>query len=401
MSDELLFKGLKVLDVGTWIAAPTAAAMFADLGADVIKVEQPGMGDAYRIYYTLMVSPTSSVNYTFTLDSRNKRSLTLNLKSPEGKGILEQLIRECDVYITNQPLAMRRALGLDWEHLKHLNERMIFASLTAYGEEGPERDKEGFDLVAYWSRSGLMNKMRHKGVEPFQAMAGMGDHPTGVALYASIVTALLKRERTGRGTRVHTSLLANGLWSASCFAQAAWAADVDFSTIPGQRLTTALYETSDGRWLQFSMVRTLEGFDQLFLAMEQFEWLADERFATMESRLEHAELLTGMMREVIATRTAEEWLQIFHAADLPVALVAEFEDLPNDPQILANGMAVAPEPEEDMGLARVIRDPINVDGVGRVGPKKAPEVGEHNDEILGEMGFSAEDISRLRADGVI
>ena len=109
---------------------------------------------------------------------------------------------------------------------------MIYASLTAYGEEGPERDREGFDLVAYWSRSGLMNQMRHKGIEPFQAMAGMGDHPTGVALYASIVTALLKRERTGKGAKVHTSLLANGLWSASCFAQAAWVMQI-FPRFPG------------------------------------------------------------------------------------------------------------------------------------------------------------------------
>lgn len=399
MKDELLFEGLKVLDVGTWIAAPTVGAMLADLGADVIKIEQPEVGDAYRIYYTLAVSPESSVNYTFTLDSHNKRSLTLNLKSAEGKDVLERLIRDCDVYITNQPLPMRRALGLDWEHLKHLNERMIFASLTAYGEEGPEKDREGFDLVAYWSRSGLMNKMRHAGTEPFQAMAGMGDHPTGVALYASIVTALLKRERTGRGTRVHTSLLANGLWSASCFAQAAWAADADFSKIPGQRLTTALYETSDRRWIQFSMIRSVEDFDRLIMAMGQFEWLADERFANPESRLEHAAEFTARMRAVIAERTAREWLDVFHAEGLPVALVAEFQDLPADPQILANEMAVVPR--EDMGLARVIRDPINVDGVARVGPKKAPELGEHTDEILGELGFTAADIVRLRGSGVV
>jgi len=389
---------MKVLDVGTWIAAPAAATMLADMGAEVIKIEQPEVGDAYRNYYQAVVSPESEINYTWALDARNKRSLTLNLKSAEGKAILERLIRSCDVYITNQPLPMRRALGLTWEDLQPLNDRMIYASLTAYGEAGPERDREGFDLVAYWSRSGLMQQMRHKGTQPFQAMAGMGDHPTGVALYASIVTALLKRERTGKGAKVHTSLLANGLWSASCFAQAAWA-DADFSTIPGQRLTTALYETRDGRWLQFSMVRTEADFDGMLVALDCLEWLADERFATAESRLEHAELFTQMLRAVISERTADEWLPLLRANAVPVALVAQFEDLPEDPQVLANEMAVVPL--DDVGMGRVIRDPVNVDGVERVGVKRAPTLGEHTVEILQEMGYSQADIEGLRGRGAV
>jgi formyl-CoA transferase len=398
MADDLLFQGMKVLDVGSWIAAPAAATMLADLGADVIKIEQPQLGDAYRNYYQAIVSPESTINYTWALDARNKRSLTLNLKTAQGMEILERLIRSCDVYITNQPLPLRRSLGLTWEDLEPLNERMIYASLTAYGEEGPERDEEGFDLVAYWSRSGLMNQMRHKGTEPFQAMAGMGDHPTGVTLYASIVTALLKRERTGKGSKVHTSLLANGLWSASCFAQAAWAR-ADFSAIPGQRLTTALYETSDGRWLQFSMVRTVEMFDQMMVALGCVEWLADERFATLESRQQHAEIFTGMLRDVIAQRTAEEWLSLLRAESVPVALVAQFQDLPSDPQVLANDMAV--EPLDDVGMERVIRDPVNVDGIRRTGVKKAPGLGEHTAEILRELGYADGEIDRLRAQGAI
>ena len=398
MGEGFLFEGLKVLDVGTWIAAPVAATMLADLGAEVIKIEQPELGDAYRNYYQAIVSPVSEINYTWALDARNKRSLALNLKSAEGKAILERLIRSCDVYITNQPLPMRRALGLTWEDLQPLNERMIYASLTAYGEEGPERDAEGFDLVAYWSRSGLMNQMRHKGTQPFQAMAGMGDHPTGVALYASIVTALLKRERTGKGAKVHTSLLANGLWSASCFAQAAWA-DADFSTIPGQRLTTAMYETRDGRWLQFSMVRTEEEFDGMLIALGCLEWLADERFVTPERRLEHAETFTEMLRAVIIEKTAAEWLPLLRENGVPVALMAQFQDLPREPQVLANDMAVVPL--DDVGMSRVIRDPVNVDGVKRVGVRQAPGLGEHSAEILQEMGYSQADIEGLRAKGII
>lgn len=397
--DQLMFAGLKVLDVSSWIAAPTCAAMLADMGADVIKVEPPEIGDGYRAYYQLPPSPNSEVNYTWALDNKNKRSITLNLKNEEGLDLLHRLIADCDVYVTNMPLPLRREIGLMYEDIAPLNERMIYASLTAYGEEGPERDKEGFDLVAYWSRSGLMNQMRHKGIEPFQAMAGMGDHPTGVALYGSIVTALLRRERTGKGGKVHTSLLANGLWSASCFAQAAWAKDADWSQIPEQRLQTALYQTADGRWIQLSMIRTVELFDHVVLVLGHPEWLADERFSTPESRIEHHQVLTEMMREVIAARTAKEWMSEFEAEGLPVAMVAEFGDLPSDPQVLINNMAM--DPAEDIGMDKMIRDPINVDGLGRVGARNPPEHGEHADEILREIGLSPEHIQALRDRGIV
>ena len=219
MPDEsdLLFAGLKVLDVGTWIAGPVSATILADFGASVIKVEQPGVGDPYR-----QMVAAAPINYAWLLDARNKRGISLNLKSEEGRDILMRLVRECDVYVTNQPPPMRRQLRLTYEDLAPLNERMIYASLTAYGEVGPDSDREGFDGVAYWARSGLMDLVRSPGAVPGMSTPGMGDHPTAVALFAAIVTALLRRERTGKGGKVHTSLLANGLWSNSCVAQGAF-----------------------------------------------------------------------------------------------------------------------------------------------------------------------------------
>jgi len=395
---EFLFEGLKVLDVGSWIAAPAAATLLADFGADVIKVELPELGDGYRNYALAPMTPMSDVNYTWVLDARNKRSLSLDLKTEEGLAILHRMISECDVYITNQPLPLRRELGLTYEEVKPLNERMIYASLTPYGEEGPDKDFEAFDLVAYWSRSGLMNKMRHVDKEPIQAIAGMGDHPTSIAMYASIVTALLRRERTGKGAKVHTSLLGNGMWSASCLTQAAFAG-ADFSSMPHQRMMTSLYATKDNRWLQFSMIRTVEALDQLLLCMERIDLMTDERFSTLESRFEHAEEFTAELRTSIAEKQSVEWMRIFRAADVPVALVAEFEDLPTDPQVLINQMAV--QPGEDVGIDMVIRAPVNVDGEKKVDVKKAPELGEHNREILSEMGYSLKDIQALSDKGII
>ncbi len=397
--EELLFEGLKVLDVGSWIAGPVAATMLADRGAEVLKVEAPIAGDGYRNYALFPFTPTADTNYTWAMDARNKRSLSLNLKTDDGMNIIKTLIAECDVYVTNQPLPLRRELNLNYEDIKALNPKMIYASLTPYGEHGPDTDNEAFDLVAYWNRSGLMNQMRPPGSEPVQAIAGMGDHPTAVAMYASIVTALLKRERTGEGSMAHTSLLANGVWSSSCLSQAQFA-NADFSTMPAQRMTTALYQTQDGRWLQLSMIRTIEGIDRMLLAMEAFELLADERFSTLESRMMHAAELTEKLREIFATKSSDEWLQILKVDnELPIERVTIFEDLLDDPHLKLNGM-VGP-PVEDVGIDQIINDPVNVTGVASIGAKKAPDIGEHNHEVLGELGFSDDEIAALEVNGVI
>lgn len=398
--EALLFEGLKVLDVGSWIAGPVAGTMLADRGAEVIKVEVPIAGDGYRHYALLPFTAKANANYTWALDARNKRSIALNLKTEEGMEVLKKLIAWCDVYITNQPLPLRRLLKLQYEDIKHLNERMIYSSLTPYGEQGPDSDNEAFDLVAYWNRSGLMNKMRHEGVEPVQAMAGMGDHPTAVAFYASIVTALYQRERTGKGCKAHTSLLANGVWSASCLAQATFAgADFTPADRP-QRMTAALYRTSDDRWIQINMVRSIEGIDRMLVAMEAFELLADERFTTLEGRMAHAEEFTARLREVFATKTSDEWVQILkYDNELPIERVANFEDLLTDPHLKLNGM-VAP-PIEDVGIDFIINDPVNVEGVARIGATKAPELGEHTNEILAEFGYDSAAVSALREKGVL
>ena len=402
MSDYL-FSGLKVIDCATVIAAPAAAMMLADYGADVIKIEQPGEGDMLRMLGDIPTTPYADSDWFWQLDGRNKRGVALDLKQPAGMEILRKLVAGCDVFITNQPYSVRESLGITYEDLKPLNPGMIYASLTAYGEKGPERKRKGFDQLAYWARSGLMELMREPGTRPTQGLPGMGDHPTGVALYAGIVTALLNRERSGEGSLVETSLLANGLWSAAGIAQGAMA-DGDMplyrslnESPPAMMLP---YQTLDGRWLQFNMIRNEDLQSLLFVALEVPEILTDARFSSQELMFENRELLGLELQNIIEQQTAKHWLTIFDAFELPVNLVALVEESKTDPQVLQNQMVVAPE-DVRIKTPLIIEHPIQISNVPKVGPICAPALGEHTNEVLADLGYTVEQVTRLRESGVI
>ena len=402
MSDYL-FSGLKVIDCATVIAAPAAAMMLADYGADVIKIEQPGEGDMLRMLGDIPTTPYADSDWFWQLDGRNKRGVALDLKQPAGMEILRKLVAGCDVFITNQPYSVRESLGITYEDLKPLNPGMIYASLTAYGEKGPERKRKGFDQLAYWARSGLMELMREPGTRPTQGLPGMGDHPTGVALYAGIVTALLNRERSGEGSLVETSLLANGLWSAAGIAQGA----MDDGDMPLYRSLNESppammlpYQTLDGRWLQFNMIRNEDLQSLLFVALEAPEILADSRFSSQELMFENRKLLGLELQNIIEQQTAKHWLTIFDAFELPVNLVALVEESKTDPQVLQNQMVVAPE-DVRIKTPLIIEHPIQISNVPKVGPICAPALGEHTNEVLADLGYTVEQVTRLRESGVI
>ncbi len=402
MSDYL-FSGLKVIDCATVIAAPAAAMMLADYGADVIKIEQPGEGDMLRMLGDIPTTPYADSDWFWQLDGRNKRGVALDLKQPAGMEILRKLVAGCDVFITNQPYSVRESLGITYEDLKPLNPGMIYASLTAYGEKGPERQRKGFDQLAYWARSGLMELMREPGTMPTQGLPGMGDHPTGVALYAGIVTALLNRERSGEGSMVETSLLANGLWSAAGIAQGVMA-DGDMplyrSLNESPPAMMRPYETLDGRWLQFNMIRNEDLQSLLFVALGAPEILADPRFSSQELMFENRELLGRELQKIIEQNVAKHWLKIFDSYELPVNLVALVEESKNDPQVLQNQMVVAPE-DDRIKTPLIIEHPIQISNVPKVGPTCAPALGEHTGEVLADLGYSVAEVTRLRESGVI
>jgi len=400
---DYLFSGLKVIDCATVIAAPAAAMMLGDFGADVIKVEQPGQGDMLRMLSDVPATPYADSNWFWQMDGRNKRSISLDLKTRGGLEVLHKLVAECDVFITNQPYTVREDIGLTYEMLKPLNKKMIYASLTAYGEAGEERDRKGFDQLAYWARSGLMDLMREPGTKPAQGLPGMGDHPTGVALYAGIVTALLRRERTGEGGMVHTSLLANGLWSASGIAQGVLAGGDMPLYRELNRVDMAMmrpYRTKDDRWLQFNMIRNEELLDLLLTALDAIHLLADDRFSTPELMYQHRGDFGNALQAIVETKTKDEWLPIFESLDLPVNLVAIVEETICDQQIFENRMAVRPE-APDIDTPLIINHPVKVSTVPQVGPTRAPELSEHADEILSELGYADDDISTLREEGAL
>lgn len=398
-----LFKGLKVIDCATVIAAPAAAMILADFGADVIKIEQHGDGDMLRMLSHIPTTPEAGNEWFWQMDGRNKRGLCLDLKSTEGLEVLHKLVAECDVFITNHPSEVRESIGLTYNDLKPKNPNMIYASLTAYGERGPERNRKGFDQLAYWARSGLMDLMRAPNTPPTQGLPGMGDHPTAVALYAAIVTGLLNREKTGKGGMVHTSLLANGLWSASGIAQGAMAGG-DMAQYRSDNLVNGAmmrpYQADDGRWLQFNMVRNEELLSLVLAGLGAIHLLADPRFGDPEEMWVNRQAFGDEIQAIIGTQSSDHWLAVFAAFEVPVNRIATIEETPFDKQILENSMAVKPA-LDNVEIPLIINHPIRVDSITQADITRAPNLGEHSEDILRELGYSEEEIKDLHESGAV
>lgn len=402
---SLPLAGLKVLDISTYIAAPAAAVVLSDYGADVVKVEQPGDGDPNRAIYMHASYPKPAgfperlVNYPWNMDSRNKRSLAIDLKSDAGRAALYKLIAQTDIVIVNFPHPVRARLKLAYEDVAPLNPRLIYASLTGYGEDGPDRDQPGFDSTAYFARSGLCDQLRYEGQPPHFSLPAQGDRATAMGLLSGILMALYARERTGKGTMVSTSLLANGLWSNGVYAQAALTGGTLPLRPPRTRPRSALgnlYRTRDDRWLLLAIPVEDRNWPRICEALNLQSLQNDVRFAEMPERRANAEALTAIFDETFATRDLAEWRRRLTKVNVPFSQIARIEDVATDEQARASGAVIE---TGDPTMPLTIAAPFRLKGVAMRKPAPGPALGAHTDEVLREAGLSEAEIRALRQSG--
>ncbi|MDJ0847581.1 MAG: CaiB/BaiF CoA-transferase family protein [Myxococcota bacterium] len=402
MSEKALLEGLRVVEAATFVAGPAAGTALGDFGADVVHIEHPATGDPYRMLQHLKPLPACERNYPWILTSRGKRSIAIDMKREAGREVVRDLVAGADVFITNFHPSVLADLGLRYEDLAPLNERLIYAHVTGYGDAGAEAEKPGYDATAWWARSGLMDAVRPRGADFGLATAAMGDHPTAVSLLAAIALALFDRERTGRGRRVRTSLIANGAWANGLYVQAALCGASPYLAPTHGDTPNALvnaYGCADGGSIYLAMVQEGVEWERFTDAIGRPELRSDPRFAELEARRAHSADLVALLDEVFATRPLLAWREILDAAEVTFGIVARTEDLPGDPQMRANG--VFRPIEGDPHDAHTLDTPLQLDGAEKVAARPAPEIGQHTREVLVELGYTDERIEKLVADGAV
>ena len=393
--------GVKVVEMGVWVAGPAAGGVLADWGADVVKIEPPGIGDPARTF-SRMLGADLPFNPIFENDNRSKRSITLDLSKPEARKIALELIAEADVFLTNVRLAALARLGLDHKSLLERHPRLVYGAITGYGFVGPDADKAAYDIAGYWARSGVAGLLTAPGNHPPFQRGGMGDHTAGQSLAGGIAAALFSRERSGQGQLVMTSLLRQGLYTISFDLSVAVRFGVNVGV--GNRKTMGNpcinnYCDRDGKWFWIVGLEGERHWPPLARAVGHPEWIDHPRFSTLQGRAQHAAELIGELDKIFATRSREDWGKIFDAEhDLWWAPVQSVDEVLADPQVhAAGGFVDVPDGETTTKLPAT---PVDFGGTPWAPRSMAPANGQHTDEILAGLGRSPAQIAALRASGV-
>lgn len=394
--------GVKVVELGMWVAGPACAGILADWGADVVKLEPPGGGDPARTYQALfgVMMPDNPV---FEMDNRSKRSIAVDLRRPEGQALALELLDDADVFVTNLRRGALERWGLDPEAVMARNPRLVYQLITGYGLEGPDAARPAYDIGGFWARSGVAASLRTPdGPLPFQR-GGMGDHPTGSSASAAVCAALFSRERTGQGQLVTTSLVRQGVYTIGfdLSITLGWGDHIGIGRRE-QMGNPAMnnYVAGDGRAFWLIGQEAERHWPPLTRVVGRPQWQTDERFATAMGRRENAAELIAELDAIFATRSLSEWAEIFDTEpDMFWAPVNEIDDVLVDEQVHAAGAFVT-VPEKD-GDALRIASPSDFFGTPWAPRSGAPDLGEHTREILHSMGRTDEQIDAMMSDGIV
>ncbi len=378
-------EGVKVVELGVWVAGPAAGGILADWGADVVKIEPPS-GDPARMFGR-MLGLGPDINPPFEMDNRSKRSVVLDLGVPDGRDNAVQLLCAADVFVTNIRLSALRRLGLDFQAVAARNPALVYGIVTGYGLEGQDADRPAYDIAAFWARAGLADLLTRPGDTPPFQRGGMGDHSSGMTLAAAICAALVSRNRTGAGQLVATSLYRQGAYTVSFDLNTLLMSGQPIAI--GQRETMGNpcmnnYATADGRRFWIVGLEVTRHWPPLCRAVGRPEWLTDSRFDSPRARAANATELIAELDRIFATRTLAEWSEVFDGEpDFFWAPVNTLEDVLVDDQFhAAGGVVYVPDGDDSIPM---VASPADFSGTPAQPRCPAPELGEHTDEILAAL----------------
>jgi crotonobetainyl-CoA:carnitine CoA-transferase CaiB-like acyl-CoA transferase len=396
-------EGIKIIDWTIWQQGPVATVMLADLGAEVIKIEERERGDPGR---GLVSAGTDGQpgDFYFEANNRHKKSLALNLKTPQAREIVYRLVANSDVFVQNFRKGVPARLGLDYESLAAINPRLIYASATGYGPAGPDSGKPSFDYMGQ-ARSGIMNAVGGRELPPTYVFGGVADQMGGIMMAYGIITALFVRERTSIGQEVDISHLGSMMALQGLNVSSVLLTGREMPRRPRDNAYNPLwnhYKCSDGRWLCLGMLQPDRYWVDFCRALGLGELAADPRYEQMVERGKHSREIVATLDKAFATRTRDEWIEILErSGDFIFTIMNTIADLPDDPQVVANDYVVSYE-HPRRGKVRLPGLPVRLSRTPGDSRAVAPELGEHTEEILVErLGFSWEDVARLREEGVI
>lgn len=398
-------EGFRVLDWTIWQQGPVCSAMLGDLGAEVIKIEERDSGDPGRGMLKLSgVDLTDRPNFYFEANNRNKRSLTLDLKKPEAKEIVYQLVAKSDVFVQNFRLGVAGRLDLDYATLRKHNPKLIYASATGYGPEGGEAGDPSFDQLGL-ARSGIMLAVGEPDMPPLQIAGGIADQMGAIMLAYGVITALLARERFGVGQRVDASHLGSMAFLQGLSLSARLMMGFAIPRMPRKYAANPLwnhYRCADDKWICLGMLQPDRYWADFVRVLGHPELTADERFATLQTRAANAGAAVEALDAIFATKPRGEWVPLLRdGGDFIFTVVNSVDDLPTDPQVLANQYVVDVE-HPQFGTTQNVGIPVRLSETPGKVRSTAPELGQHTEEILTELlGYSWEKVGELKELGVI